>query len=390
MTFAWHTSGERNEDGDYIIPEVWRKGVTPAFVANAEDMEVENEITIPKEFSYDYFDEKKQKYDKNNQTESARYWEWVRLGQYSKAVKPLYIQCWKGFAKKYSVDDELLPTFTQTGDNKFSLDKLAELLKQAESELVKQFANANHKLSTKFNKHTALQRLARYGATAWMMYELLEGKPGIVTAFANMRNFTKAHEKLDLSSEEGVILAYRNCKLAENSIAERVRPAEFKRAHGLGDVYENVDIYEIFNELCDVVGSYNINDIKKIQKDLQPALEEIKKKHALLLSFCEEQAKIKYITKLLSYKIRKEIESGEHHINPFMQFEDGHEYSVFERAVEFERKYVNLNELKSQYCPVIQKEITDTLSLLTDTIRRAIELDDAFQEDYDYYMGYSN
>ena len=320
MSFARYSGGERDEDGEYHIPKAWTEEICEIMRYNRyEDTKSKGEenkpVVLPIEFTYSYYDDKARK----SKTENER-WEWIRLKNYSYAVLALLTESWRAFVAKYGVEKELVPDFIKTNDkDKISINKqTSDKLMEAETALGRTFFQSKHKIASKINKHEPLKRLKHFGAMAWLIFHIISDETGFVRAFANLRNFTEVYQKLDLNKEEDILSAHRYCKLVEKSISKSVRPEKITKEHGFAEIYEDENIYGIFNELCDIVGSLNIEDVNKKQQELVPKLKELYPTHGKMIDFYSDLQEIEHVTARLKQLIKREENST------FVQFSDYH------------------------------------------------------------------
>ena len=287
MSHAYYSSGEKDENGDYILPEKATKTSPKVEIADMQSFK-EN---LPKEFNWDYYDEKRDAYGRY----ANEFWEWVRLKTYAKSVLEMYNATAKSFCSIFNVEQSEYPSFVNF--NVGSLSNAERNLLTAESDMVAQFTKAKHKVSAKIKKHAALRSLQNYGAIAWVSLFAINGKLPIKTTMA----FQKTYEKLNLENELDLLRAFRGYKIVSRLIKYNVKQDLISNHHYAGNIYDNLDIGKIYDDLCNLVGTFDRADIEKIGSTIAPKIEKIYSKYGLLIDFYNDYEKIKYAIYRVKY-----------------------------------------------------------------------------------------
>ena len=203
MSFAYHSSGEIDENGVYEKPSEWDDNFNELIKKEFgfHDEKIKKVICLPKEFTREYYDEKISKYDKS----SPDYWEWVRLKQYAMAVLKMLEQVSIVYKKIFNLDDNVFEDFINLSAQTVDLKSLSQKLSEAEISLNRQFDKTSRSLYAKFNKHSTLIRVKNYGAKSWMMlYALIKKVP-----IKSMLSFTNAYQNYDLKNDDDILKTYR-------------------------------------------------------------------------------------------------------------------------------------------------------------------------------------
>ncbi len=277
MSFAYYSSGERDEEtGEYRKVSAWDKKFNEEFNKAYVKKEsgqpsvspvppVSPVADLPKEFTFDYYNEKIAKYDKS----SLEYWEWVKFKMYARAVLRLYEQTSIIFKQAFNLDTSLFDDYLNLNAKPLDLQTLVEELKTAEAALYNQFSKSRRTVQAKFNKHPTLARVKHIGAKSWMMtHAILNNVP-----LKSMRNFTQVYQNLDKTKDEDIVRAYRGYVILKRALSLYLHPKKLL-IHS-DTIYENENVYDIFNELCEMVGAYNTNDIEEIKESINPNLSRL-------------------------------------------------------------------------------------------------------------------
>lgn len=277
MSFAYHSSGEIDENGVYEKPSKWDDKFNELFMETFGRSQTETKelkiIDIPKEFMFEYYDEKISKYDKS----SPEYWEWVKLKLYAMSVYKLLEQISLIYLKEFNLEEGNFEKFINFSTKPVRLEDVVKQLETAENSLIQQFSKYNKNLFTKFKKHATLERVRNYAAKAWLMLYGLTRKVPI----KSMRKFADVFSGYNLSKDEDILKAYRGYVLLRRNINLYVKP------NMLSYVYQGVDVCYVFDNICEEVGAFNRDDLLNIKQRINEDLIRLKtnQKYSLLLDF---------------------------------------------------------------------------------------------------------
>ena len=265
MSFAYHSSGEIDENGVYEKPSEWDDNFNELIKKEFgfHDEKIKKVISLPKEFTREYYDEKISKYDKS----SPDYWEWVRLKQYAMAVLKMLEQVSIVYKKIFNLDDNVFEDFINLSAQTVDLKSLSQQLSEAEISLNRQFDKTSRSLYAKFNKHSTLLRVKNYGAKSWMMlYALIKKVP-----IKSMLSFTNAYQNYDLKYDDDILKTYRAYTLLTRSIALYVKPNMLPNYF-----YNDVDVFSLFDQVCAQVGAFDRADLTNLMKNINEDLKRLK------------------------------------------------------------------------------------------------------------------
>lgn len=277
MSFAFHSSGETDENGVYEKPSEWDKDFNELFMKTYGSTPTESKkaklIELPKEFTFEYYDEKISKYDKS----SPKYWEWVKLKMYAMSVLKLLEHISIVYKDGFNLDESNFETFINFSTKPAKLEDVVNQLKTAETSLIQQYTKYDKNLFTKFKKHATLERVRNYGAKAWLMLYGLTRKVPI----KSMRKFTEVFSGYDLNKDEDILKTYRGYVLLKRNINLYVKP------NMLSYIYQDIDVYQVFDNICEEVGAFNREDLLNIRKSINEDLNRLKsdKKYSALIDF---------------------------------------------------------------------------------------------------------
>lgn len=277
MSFAYHSSGEIDENGVYEKPSKWDDKFNELFMETFGRSQTETKeikiIDIPKEFTFEYYDEKISKYDKS----SPEYWEWLKLKLYAMSVYKLLEQISIVYKDGFNLDENNFEKFINFSTRPVWLEDIVKQLETAENSLIQQFSKYDKNLFTKFKRHATLERVRNYGAKAWLMLYGLTRKVPI----KSMRKFTEVFSGYDLNKDEDILKAYRGYELLKRNINLYVKP------NMLSYVYQDIDVYQVFDNICEEVGAYNRADLLNIRKRINEDLNRLKSnpKYSILIDF---------------------------------------------------------------------------------------------------------
>ena len=265
MSFAYHSSGEIDENGVYEKPSEWDDNFNELIKKEFgfHDEKIKKVICLPKEFTREYYDEKISKYDKS----SPDYWEWVRLKQYAMAVLKMLEQVSIVYKKIFNLDDNVFEDFINLSAQTVDLKSLSQQLSEAEISLNRQFDKTSRSLYAKFNKHSTLLRVKNYGAKSWMMlYALIKKVP-----IKSMLSFTNAYQNYDLKNDDDILKTYRAYTLLTRSIALYVKPNMLPNYF-----YNDADVFSLFDQVCAQVGAFDRADLTNLMKNINEDLKRLK------------------------------------------------------------------------------------------------------------------
>lgn len=303
---GYYIGGDREDDGNYTPSGTHKKAIKQDNARLEQLLDEQPQIfkgfDLPKEFDPDYYFGKQKKYGKF----SPDYWEWAKLNKYSQAVFAFLRQATNQFYKTFAPQTAQLSKFetdclTLKAED---LDELAEGVKNAEKNLITQFARDGREISSKIKRYPALFRLTESGAKAWVMYAAINKKLNVKDAI----NFKTAYESFNLNSELDQLKTYRGVAIMKYKLQAINDGLQTRVLNLPKEIYFGVDTMAILNNLLEKVNGFKTYDYDELLENID--LENLTQKYPDLMQIYSNYGYILNLIKLINQNSRRIKERG--------------------------------------------------------------------------------
>lgn len=319
MSHAFYSSGDRDEDGNYLIPKVW----SDSFDFKPSTSKLEQCKVDLMQVDFDFIEKK---IDTENRSEKFR---WIRVSQYAHAVKNFYWSAISMFYKTFcnkEVSNSPIGKITMA-----SLFACAQKLKQTENTIIQQtYLHDKHSLESFINRYAKVKKITEYGNLAWLMYDslvdemkkqrIIENSVGITKVITNSVAYKNAIDEVDEKDYVQLLKLFRNAKLVQRQIQLNLKPNYVAVQHGV-DFYKDYNSLTECDKLIEIVGGVKISNMDQTLIDIKGKLDvffEQRPVIARIVKFYETYYKMKSNVNTL-YKLADNYvgNKGAYNINPF-------------------------------------------------------------------------
>ena len=357
MANAYYSSGERDEDGVFVLPKPWDDAVNKMMKSNITKNPQPQPDWVDDDEHYfkidfDFFKLKKNKFN----PKSREYWDWAHFINYAYSSVKLYAQAMSAFYKVYLNQHKTFGYNESIKGLKASIEKQNE----TEGKLARQFLNRGQDADKFFNKYAKVRTVVDLSAEAWTIVHALSNKCELNASDISMlMDFSSRLRTAVLSNAETAkVNLYRLGHIARWHIRKSNLPELLMREHP-GIIYWNKDASSYLDELISLTNGVKT---KEVQSTIDKARNDINEsgtnEERAYVKFYDARWKMEGAIKVLSIAT-KDWEEGKHNVGMF---------NIVRNDVEGEDSFVVANKYLD-FC----KKILPTIEVLGEKYVRDVQ-----------------